>query len=301
MGIKQKSRIAFFIAILNNLIIFAQQQDDIIIEVSHTLERDSDADLINYRTNVKVYSKALKDNKGLFSVRLIAEQSNLNYNILMLQANDLERFYNFGIDLSYFKVLNQKWSVIGVLRPQLSSNFTSDITLDDFNPNAALIFNYSNKLTYRLSFGASYVANSPLGFPLLPYFNYWQKLGKKTEMNLGIYESSFSYKISKGTTLSAFFGFDGFNYNINDNLIVGNKKAESINFVETRTGLRLNQKLSKTIKFNLNTGYTLSRNLDFLDDSQNEVTSFDIKNNLSLSAGISINFDNKKRKQKRND
>lgn len=301
MRIKQKSRIAFFLAVISSLIMIAQQQDYIIIEASHTLEGKSDVDLINYRINAKVYSKALKDNKGLFYVRLIAEQSNFNYNVPMLQANDLDKFYNFGIDLNYFKVLNEEWSAIGVLRPQLSSNFASDITFDDFNPNAALIFNYSKKPTYRISFGASYLANSPLGFPILPYINYWQKLSEKSEMNLGIYESSYSYKAFKGTTLTAFFGFDGFNYNLSKNLNVGNKTAESINFVEVKTGLRLKQKLSKTINLNLNTGYTLDRNLDFIDDSQNEVTSFDMKNNISLSAGISINFGDKKQQSKKKD
>lgn len=294
MGIRKKSRITFLLAVLSNLIMFAQQQDDIIVETSYTLEGDSDVDLINYRINAKIYSKASQDYKGMFFIRLIAEQSSLNYNVPVLQANDLDKFYNFGIDLSYFKVLNEKWSVIGILRPQLSSNFTSDITFDDFNPNAVLLFNYSNKPTYRVSFGASYLSNSPIGIPILPFVNYWQKLSEKAEMNLGIYESSYSYKAFNGTTITAFLGFEGFNYNISENLTIANKTAENINYVEVKSGLRLKQKLSKMINLNLSAGYTFSRNFDFVDDSQEEVLSFDMKNNISLSAGISINFGAKK-------
>lgn len=301
MKIQQKSKITLLFAILNSFIILAQQQDDIIIQASHTLEGNSDVDLINYRINVKGYNKVLKNYRGFFSARLIAEHSNLNYNNPILQANDLSQFYNLGIDLSYFKILNQKWSAIGILRPQLSSNFASNITLDDFNPNASLIFNYSSKPTYRLSFGASYLANSPIGIPILPYINYWQKLSEKTEINLGVYESSYSYKAFKGTTITAFIGFEGFNYNISDNLIVDNKVAESVNYVESKVGLRLKQKLSKMVNLNLNAGYTLSRNFDFLDDLQDEVISFNMENNIALSAGISINFGDKKQQSKKKD
>ena len=301
MKIQQKSKTVLFFALLNSFVMLAQQQDDITAETSYTLQGDSDVDLINYRINAKVYEKVLKEGKALFSVGLIAEHTSLNYNASIPQGNDLDQFYSFGVNLSYFKILNKKWNAIAILRPQLSSNFTSDLTLDDFNPNAAVIFNYSNKPTYRLSFGASYLANSPLGFPLLPYINYWQKLSDQSEMNLGIYESSYSYKVAKGSTLTAFLGFEGFNYNISDNVSVGNTIAESINFVETKAGLRLNQKLSNTISLNLNAGYTLSRNLDFVDDSQDEVIDFDMENNFSFSAGIKINFNDKKQQSKKND
>ncbi|MCT4629046.1 DUF6268 family outer membrane beta-barrel protein [Winogradskyella sp.] len=293
----QKIWASFFLAAFNSLMVLGQQHDQITTEVSYTLQGDSDVDLINYRINAKVYEKGLNAYKGFFSARLIAEHTSLNYNASVPQSHDLDQFYSFGVELSYLRLLNKTWSTIVILRPQLSSNFASDLRFDDFNPNATILFNYSKKPTYRLSFGASYLANSPLGFPLLPYINYWKKLSATSEMNLGLYESSYSYKVSEATTLTAFFGFEGFNYNISEHFTVGDKTAESINYVEVKTGLRLQQRLTKLIRFNLDAGYALSRNLDFMDDSQNEVTEFDMKNNVSLSAGIFLNFSNKKKQQ----
>ena len=294
MKIQQRTKIIFFLAVMNSCLLLAQQQDDITTETSYTLEGDSDVDLINYKVHAKLFSKMRKDYKALFSVKLIAERSDVSYNVPILQENELDQFYNLGVELTYVRIINQKWNAVGVLRPQLSSNFASGITSDDFNPNIALIFNYSSKPTRRLSFGTTYLSNSPIGIPILPYINYWQKFSDKAEMNLGLYESSYSYKIFKETTLTAFFGFEGFNYNISNNLIVGNMIAESVNYVEVRSGIRVKQKLSKGIHFNLHTGYTLSRNFDFVDDSQDEVIGFDMKNNLSIAAGLIINFGTKK-------
>jgi hypothetical protein len=298
MNLKRKSKGLFFLAILNSLLMLAQQQDDITTEVSYTLEGNSDIDLVNYKMSAAVFSKALKNYKGQFSVRLIAERSDISYNKFILQENDLGLFYTLGVELTYFKILNKKWSTVGIVRPQLSSNFSSGLTSDDINPNVTWLFNYSNTPTKRLSFGATYLANSPIGIPILPYLNYWQQLNDKAEMNLGIYESSYSYKAFKETTLTAFLGFEGFNYNISENFMVGHQMAESVNYVEVKTGLRLKQKLSSTVNLNISTGYTLSRNFDIVDASQDSVIGFDLKNNFSFSAGLNINFGNKKQQAK---
>lgn len=297
MKIKEQRYSLILLILMSYVSTYGQgiNQDDIIIGSSYTLEGDSDADITNFNLDVKLYSKPLKNNRGLFSIRLLSNYNNINYNIAPPFENDLNDFYNFGFSMNYFKALNKKWSFIGVLAPQLNSNFTSDVTFDDFNASAILLFNYSSKPINRLSFGLAYIPNAGIGLPVIPVANYWKKLNDQMEINLGFPETSFTYKASQKTSLKALAKFQGFNYNISEDFTINGEEAERISYNEIITGVEVKQKLSNVINITLGTGYTLSRTFEFTNNSGDEALDFDLKNNLNVSLGIGIKLDNKKR------
>lgn len=268
-------------------------QDDISVGTSYTIEGDSEADITNFNLEAKLYSKPLKDKRGLFSVRLLSNYNAINYNIAIPLEDDLNEFYNFGFSFNYFKVLNKKWSFIGILSPQLSSNFTSDVTFDDFNSSAILLFNYSSKPTNRLSFGLAYIPNTGIGLPVIPVANYWKKLNDQMEMNLGFPETSFIYKASQKTSLKALAKFQGFNYNISEDFTIDGEEVERISYNEIITGLELKQKLSNAINMTLGAGYTLSRTFEFTNNSGDQAFDFDMKNNFNVSFGVGFKLDKK--------
>ncbi|MDY8136604.1 DUF6268 family outer membrane beta-barrel protein [Aquimarina sp. 2201CG5-10] len=296
MKIQQKQNSLILLLLMYCIYSYGQQQDDISTRLSHTLEGDSDANIFNFDFTAKLYSKPLKNGRGQFRVDVTSNYSNIDYNTPVLFEEDLDKFYNFGISLTYFKVLNRKWSFVGILRPQLSSNFTSDITYDDFNPNAIILFNYITKPVNRLTFGVAYNPYAGIGVPIIPIANYWKKFNEKTEMNIGFPETSFTYNISPKTSLKALAKFEGFNYNISENFNLNNEEVERINYNEIITGLELKQKLSNTINITLNTGYTVNRTFEFTDTSGDKISGFDMENNFNISLGLGFKLDAKKKK-----
>ena len=165
MKIKEQRYSLVLLILMSHASTYGQgfNQDDISVGTSYTIEGDSEVDIIDFDLKAKLYSKPLKEHRGLFKIDFVSNYTNIDYNIGVPFENDLKEFYNFGFEISYFKVLSKKWSFIGILTPQLSSNFTSELTYDDFNPQAVLVFNYSSKPVNRLSFGLGYSPYTRIG------------------------------------------------------------------------------------------------------------------------------------------
>ena len=115
------------------------------------------------------------------------------------------------------------------------------------------------------------------------------------EMNLGFPETSFTYKATQKTTLKALAKFEGFNYNISENFTIGNNEVERVNYNAMVVGMELKQKLSNVINITLNTGYALSRTLEYTNNSGDEALGFDMKNNFNVSFGVGFKLDKKKK------
>ncbi len=278
---------------------YGQRQEILSNMISYTFKGDSEVDIVDYDFDLKLYKKPLKNKKGFFGIGLTSSYTMLDYDIAIPSENELERFYDFGIAFSHLRVWNKRWSSMVVLRPQLSSNFTSEITYDDFNPSALFLLNYSkNRQKNRLSFGLAYSANNAIGVPIVPVLSYWKKINERAEMTLGFPETSLAYKFSPKTTITSLIKFDGFNYNISENFKIQEEVVDYISYTELKIGLELKQKLLNIMNVKLLTGYTLARNLELVDESLDKVHAFDMKSNFNISLGIGINIDGKKKRSK---
>ncbi|WP_109434005.1 DUF6268 family outer membrane beta-barrel protein [Aquimarina sp. AU119] len=272
---------------------YAQQiyEEDIFIGSSYILEGDSEADIKTLDFKAKLYEKPLKNRKGIMSLGVVYNYSNIEYSINtpFIEDNSLNDFHNIGFNFNYFRILNKKWSIALILTPQLSSNFTSELTFEDLNPNGAALLNYSSKPTNRLSFGLAFAPNIGISFPF-PIINYWRKINETMEINLGFPETSLSYMPSQKTTLKTLVKFDGFNYNISDDFNIDGKNAERINYNAIIAGLGVKYNLSNALSFSLDAGYSLDRTFEITDKKADETFELDMENNLYFSFGVGINL-----------
>jgi len=175
----------------------------------------------------------------------------------------------------------------GVLQPQLSSNFTSDLTINDFNPRVLAFINYIKNPKNRYNFGLSFMPNNGLGFPVIPFGSYWSMIGNKTQMSIGFPKTSITYSKSPKTSFIAMVRFDNFNYNLNDNIRLNQQLLERLNYNEVVASIGVNKSLTDDLKFNLNLGYSLWRTFEFRNENSSEtLTELDVKNNFNLLFGF---------------
>lgn len=256
--------------------------------------KNTDASVKSIGFNKRLFNIMLKKGQnGVISTSLNYTYAHLNYNIesSIYDLSQIEDFHSLGINISYFKMLNQKWNFIGMFNPQLSSNFTGSISGDDLFFNMVAIFNYSSKQTNRLSFGLVYSNTMGLPFPI-PIISYWKKLSDKWEMNLGFPRMNISHKLSQKSTVSSYIEFDGYNLNISKSIlnpISSQRDATQINYIDIISGIEYQYQVEKFL-FKLNVGYTLSRKFELKNSARETALKFDMANNWNLGIGLGFKF-----------
>ena len=109
----------------------------------------SDASLysMGFDYNLKTYMFK-QGQKGILKIGLNYSYANLSFseNIQTDVADVLSDFHSTGLNLMFIKQINQKWSFIGFLNPQLSSNFTGKLSWRDFYLNGAAFWNIAENL-----------------------------------------------------------------------------------------------------------------------------------------------------------
>lgn len=233
-----------------------------------------------------------KGQKGIFKTSLNYTYYHLNFNTHETLFSDLENFHSVGVNFSFIRQMNQKWSFIGMLNPQLSSNFTDKLTSDDFYLNVIALVNYSSKQNNRLTFGLVYSNSMGIPFPI-PIISYWKKFNDKWQMNLGFPRMGTIYTLNPKSDLSAYIEFDGMNANISHNIsnpmFEEDRMVEQINYNAVISGVEYHYHINKfEIKFNV--GYSLGQVFE-LQDSNNDVAyEFEMKNNFNIGVGVGFKF-----------
>lgn len=286
----------FFIAFLFfNVALFAQSPDnyDISLEKYRVGDNNSATAFQTHSIQLKVLSQPLNQGEnGILRIHAEYDYTKMNFNENKELFNDMEHFHSAKLMFGYIKQLtNPKWSFIGVVIPQLNSNFTNGISGDDFYCDVLAILNYSKQKNTRFSMGLAYINSR--GFPVpIPVLNYWKAYNNKWEMNLGFPRVNLIHHFNNKNSLIAFSEIKGYNSNIskdiNDPAFKANRKAQRISYRDILAGLEWQYKLKK-YRFKINAGYTINCEFKLQDKDNDTAYKFDMNNNFNI--GIGIDFD----------
>lgn len=266
---------------------------DFEIKSSFVGDNGSDASFSSVGFNKSLFEIQLKnEQKGIIKTSLNYEFTHINLNTEDSHFTDIENFHSIGITISYIQKINQKWSFVGMFSPQLSSNFTNNLSSDDFYANIIALFNYSKTQNNRLSFGLVYTNSMGVPFPI-PIINYWKKFDDKWQMNLGFPRTNLTYTLNPTSNFSGYIEFDGFKANISQNMsrpyFEDERMAEQIKYNAIISGIEYDYHIKK-FQFKINLGYTLSRNFEFQDSDNDTAYEFDMRNNFNLGVGVGLDF-----------
>jgi len=229
-----------------------------------------------------------KGQKGIFNTSLNYKYAHLNFNSNKILFSDLENFNSVGVNFSYIRRMNQKWSFIGMLNPQLSSNFTGKLTADDFYLNIIGLLNYSRKANNRLTFGLVYSNSMGVPFPI-PVISYWHKFNDKWQMNLGFPRLGMTYSLNPTSDFSGYIEFAGMNANISQNIsdpmFKEGRMAEQINYNAIISGIEYHYHISK-LQIKLNIGYSLGEVFELQDSNNDTAYEFEMGNNINIGIGV---------------
>lgn len=257
---------------------------------------NTDASVKTFGFNKSLFNILLKKGqKGVISTSLNYSYAHINYNLenSIYDLSQIEDFHSLGFNISYFKMMNQKWNFIGMFNPQLSSNFAGSISSDDLFINIIAIFNYSSKRTNRLSFGLVYSNTMGIPFPI-PIISYWKKLSDNWEMNLGFPRMNISHNLSQKSSISTYIEFDGYNLNISQSIInpylsTIHPNATQINYIDIISGIEYKYQIEKFL-FKLNAGYTLAREFELQNSARETTLKFNMANNWNIGIGLGFKF-----------
>ena len=267
---------------------------DISFEGHYAGENGSDAGFQTQSLQVKILQHPINQGKGgVVMANAMCEFAEINFNDHHELFDDLERYYGVGFMLGYLKGLkNRKWSFVGMVIPQLNSNFTEGVKGRDLYLNVVALLNYSRTADTRLSFGLAYT--NTLGIPApIPIISYWKSWNKKIEMNLGFPRLSVTNHFNEKSSLVAYTEMKGYNGNISKNLsnplFEKNRIAQRISYRDILAGCEYRYTL-KWIQLKLNAGYTLSREFELKNTDNKTAYKFDMDNSFNIGLGVDFNW-----------
>lgn len=285
--------IIFFL--LSNCL-WSQVKNDFDVEFNsfYIPDNGSNASIHSTELELSILKKLIKKGqKGVVNIAFNYNYTHLDYKIKNALFEDLDNFHSVGFTSVFFRRLkNPKWSFVGILNPELNSNFSDGIKGDDFNINLIALFNYSKQQNTRLSFGLVYTNNYEMPAPI-PVISYWKKFNETWEMNLGFPQTYLSHHFNKKSSLAAFVELQSYSGNISENInsptFVSQRTAEQIIYKDIITGLQFRYKL-KNFQLTLKGGYTINRSLKLEDSDFDIAYRFDMDNNFTAGVDISFNF-----------
>jgi hypothetical protein len=199
---------------------------------------------------------------------------------------DLERFHTISYSLGYRRSLKNNWSLIAMLTPQVSSNFRSSLEWEDIKLRGVVMFTKPIKPSLRLSLGIMYGATTGVPIPLPVFSMMWQP-ASKWEINIGFPKFGVKYQLAPKTKLGADLFMVGDNFTLTKDLFYTDEKIDNIRIMNLGGGLSLTQKLTKHLKFKLNSGYTFYRKFEYLG-GKDSVLEYNLDNDLYFKIGLSI-------------
>ncbi len=286
----------FSLFILVSSITFAQMGPnmyDLNIDANITGSNDNDVNVKTFGLQKNIFKHMIKEGeKGILNMGFNYKYAQLNFNTHEDFFSNLEDFHSLGVNLSYIRRMNEKWMFIGMINPQLSSNFKAKLTSDDFYLNLIALVNYSSKPNNRLTFGLVYSNSMGLPFPV-PIISYWKRFNDQWEMNLGFPRIGTTFTMNPKSSFSGYIEFDGYNANISKNmssvLFEEERMAEQINYNAIISGIEYQYKIDK-FNFTIKAGYTLGQVFELQNSNNDTAYEFDMGSNLNFGIGVGFNF-----------
>lgn len=266
---------------------------DLNIDANITGSNDNDVNVKTFGLQKNIFKHMIKQGeKGMLNMGFNYKYAQLNFNTYKKFFSDLQDFHSLGLNMSYIRRINQKWMFVGMVNPQLSSNFKGKLTSDDFYLNLIALVNYSSKANNRLTFGLVYSNSMGLPFPI-PIISYWKRFNDQWEMNLGFPRIGTTYTMNQKSSFNGYIEFDGYNANIGNNmsseLFEEARIAEQINYNAIISGIEYQYKVDK-FNFKVKFGYTLGQVFELQDSNNDTAYEFDMGSNLNFGIGVGFNF-----------
>lgn len=282
--------------LLVSTITFAQMGPntyDLNIDANITGNNDNDVNVKTFGLQKNIFKHMIKQGqKGILNMGFNYKYAQLNFNTNEDFFSNLQDFHSLGVNLSYIRRINEKWMFIGMINPQLSSNFTGKLTSDDFYLNLIGLINYSSNMNNRLTFGLVYSNSRGIPFPM-PVITYWRKLNEQWEINLGFPRLGTTYTLNPQSSFSGYIELDGYNANISNNMSSVHfeeaRMAEQINYLAIISGIEYQYKADK-FSFKVNLGYTLGQTFELQNSNHDTAYEFDMGSNLNFGIGVGFNF-----------
>ena len=246
---------------------------------------------VEFKTRLKTLT--LNDNNTSFlRIGLALSAADIEHEKESDLNKNLEDFFRTGLTFDFIKIFNEKWSFLGVVRPRLSSNFSTGITSDDFNIFGLAAMNFQNSENSEFIFGVMYANTFGSSVPL-PYLSYWKKFNDKWEMNIGFPRTGVTHTVSDRAMFHGFLELQGFSANLSKNFkhdkFKDNRTAERMNYKDSSVGLEYEYRFDKWV-LKSKAGYTLKREFTLEDGDEEIAHEFKVDKNVFIGISVGLNL-----------
>ena len=195
----------------------------------------------------------------------------------------LERLHSASYTLMLQHRLSEKWSLWALSTPSLASDLEAEVSEDDFNFQAAVIFIHHFSGRFSLGFGVAYSTQfgSAEPIPLLGFdWNNGRNLMAKAILPVSL---EFWYRPSQKLDLGLLVSGDGNNFQGDPDIYeVVNPE---LRYTMLTVGPAARISLSKHIRLNIEGGIIGLHRFEFFD-GDNEAASFDLKPSHYVRVGL---------------
>jgi len=263
----------------------AQEVETFEANISSTLNNSNSVGFKNASITINL---PLSLKKGILTNSLLFSNYNLDYNSdETIKTNTIENLKTFKYSLGYSHLINNKWSIKTRISPTISSNFESELTIDDFFINGSLIFNRLNKnnhirigIVYNTSFGTK---------KAIPILSYSRNLNNSVSYTLGMPITKIEYFINKTNSANLYLKPKGFYSNISDNLIFDvNKNGDKIKYQSMLSGFKYSHDVDEFWNLSFDIGYQFSSKYELLNNNKSV---YKFKTNDSFFIGFNLKLD----------
>lgn len=278
-------RLGVFLLMIVSTVGNAQNFEIFSAGLNSTLNNSNSVGLRNATINITI---PLKLKKGMLTNSMSFSRYYLDYNTdEIMNTETIESFKTLKYTLGYFTKINDTWGFKTNISPTISSNFDSDITMDDVFLNGSLAFVRSSKKG-RLHLGLVY--NTGFGtYKPMPIISYSRKVNHVFSYMLGMPITKIEYLINSTNKTNFYLKPKGFYSNISDNLIVNtNDIAEKVKYKSIQTGINYSHSIDEFWKLSLDAGYQFSTKYELLN---NKESVYEFKTKNSFYAGLNLKFD----------
>ncbi|WP_123216524.1 DUF6268 family outer membrane beta-barrel protein [Sinomicrobium pectinilyticum] len=207
-------------------------------------------------------------------------------------TSSLERFHTASLKTGWIKTFNNRWKLMTVVEPGISSNLNGNLQFRDFSLTAYTVAILSGKdLTSFFLFGMAY--DLQLGFPI-GVISYYKIIDKKWSYHLGVPSTYINYNINRKIALQPFIKLDWTLANITKAILPGQEnKKNRLSHIAVVGGLGYHHRIGKYFSLFAEGGYTIFNEMQIqnykLDD--NALYNFDLENMLYFNIGLKYNLD----------
>ncbi len=227
--------------------------------------------------------------KGRLTNRLFFSKYNLDYNSEeILNTSNIESFKILKYSLEYYTPISNTWSLKTNFSPTISSNFETNITMDDVFFNGSLVFIKSNEksifkigVVYNVSFGTK----KPM-----PIISYSRKINNKTSYILGMPITKIEYIFNSINKANIYLKPKGFYSNISNNIVLNNNEiAEMVKYQSIQSGISYSHSIDEFWKLSLDAGYQFSSKYELLNNNKS-IYKFKMENSFFVGLNLKFNL-----------